>query len=434
MDARSIIELVKTKQSPTRDEFFWFAKGLANGAVSDAQAGAFAMAVRLCGLTDQARIDLALAMRDSGDRLHWDLPGPVLDKHSTGGVGDAVSLVLAPALAACGAFVPMISGRGLGHTGGTLDKLEAIPGLVTEQTGKAFRTIVAQTGCAIVAASADLAPADQRLYAIRDVTATVDSIDLITSSILAKKLAAGLQGLVLDVKFGSGAVLPDPAAARALAQTMVDVANGAGCASTAILSDMNQPVLNCIGNALEIRAVMACLRGSSDHPRMMELVEVLGAAVLEGTRLTAVNFGRDAIRDAIKSGAALARFGQMVTAMGGPADFVDHWDSHLPKAAVTLPLPAPRAGYLCAMNGTELGLAVVALGGGRHHQDDKIDMSVGLCDIAPLGAKLAKGDPLMTLHAADKTAAELAAKRIMAAITIGDMPPILPPLVVERIT
>jgi len=434
VDTRSIIELVKTKQNPTRDEFAWISKGLANGDVSDAQAGAFAMAVRLCGLTDQSRVDLTLAMRDSGDRLHWDLQGPILDKHSTGGIGDAVSLVLAPALAACGAFVPMISGRGLGHTGGTLDKLEAISGVDTNQSGEAFRSIVSDVGCAIVSASSDLAPADQRLYAVRDVTATVDSIDLITSSILAKKLAAGLDGLVLDVKFGSGAVLQEIQAARALAQTMVDTANLAGCKTTAILSDMNQPVLNCIGNAVEIRAVMECLSGSKNHPRMMELVEVLGGQLLEGAQLTAVNNGRQAIAKAISSGDALLRFSRMLIAMGGPVDFAENWDQILPSAPIVMPLVAEQSGYLVGLNGTELGFSVVELGGGRQLPEDVIDPSVGLSDLLPLGAKLNKGDALLKIHASNEADARTAAKRIMATISIADEPPADTAIVVERIS
>ncbi|MEP1253734.1 MAG: thymidine phosphorylase, partial [Alphaproteobacteria bacterium] len=256
MDARAIIAKLRRGTEPDRDELTWFAAGLADGSVSDAQAGAFAMGVCLRGLGEEGRVALTLAMRNSGDTLRWDLPGPVLDKHSTGGVGDCVSLVLAPALAACGAYVPMISGRGLGHTGGTLDKMEAIPGLRTGLDEARFRQVVDVAGCAIVSATADIAPADKRLYAVRDVTATVESLDLITASILSKKLAAGLQGLVLDVKVGSGAFMKTPDDARDLAEALVTTANMAGCPTSAIISDMNQPLAPSLGNALEVADVM----------------------------------------------------------------------------------------------------------------------------------------------------------------------------------
>lgn len=254
--AQSVIAKLRQRQTPNRDAMAWFAQGLADGTVSDAQAGAFAMAVCLNGLGDVGRVALTMAMRDSGDVLSWDLNGPVLDKHSTGGVGDCVSLVLAPALAACGAFVPMISGRGLGHTGGTLDKLEAIPGLSTQLSERRFRDTVTKAGCAIVGATADIAPADKRLYAVRDVTATVESMDLITASILSKKLAAGLDGLVLDVKTGSGAFMKDIGQARELAEALTKTANAAGCRTTAIISDMSQPLVPSLGNALEVAEIM----------------------------------------------------------------------------------------------------------------------------------------------------------------------------------
>ena len=262
MDARAIIARLRRKDTPTAAELAWFAAGLASGAVSDAQAGAFAMAVCLNGLGDAGRVALTIAMRDSGQVLTWDLPGPVLDKHSTGGVGDCVSLLLAPALAACGIYVPMISGRGLGHTGGTLDKLEAIPGVRTQVPEARLREIIASTGCAIVGASGQIAPADKRLYGIRDVTATVDSIDLITASILSKKLAAGLQGLVLDVKCGSGAFMKTDADAQALAQALVSTATGAGCPTAAFVTDMDQPLCPALGNAVEVAICMEVLSGN----------------------------------------------------------------------------------------------------------------------------------------------------------------------------
>ena len=238
-NARTILLKLREGTPLTEEEIIWFAKGLATGAVTDSQAGAFAMGVCLQGLGEQGRVHLTNAMRETGRVLRWDLDGPVVDKHSTGGVGDCVSLLLAPALAACGAFVPMISGRGLGHTGGTLDKLESIPGYNTRVSPEDLKDIVADIGCAIVGAGPDLAPADQRLYAVRDVTGTVASIDLITASILSKKLAAGLEALILDVKVGSGAFMETEADALALANALVATAHGAGCMTTALVTDMN---------------------------------------------------------------------------------------------------------------------------------------------------------------------------------------------------
>ncbi|HID67419.1 MAG TPA: thymidine phosphorylase, partial [Roseibacterium sp.] len=241
-DARTILTKLRQGEQLSKADVFWFAEGLATGVVSDAQAGAFAMAVCQQGLGEAGRVHLTNAMRETGHVMQWRLDGPVIDKHSTGGVGDCVSLLLAPALAACGAFVPMITGRGLGHTGGTLDKLEAIPGYNTDVSPDDLQDIVADIGCAIVGASAEIAPADKRLYAVRDVTGTVASIDLITASILSKKLAAGLEALVLDVKVGSGAFMGTDAEAMSLAQALVATAQGAGCMTTALVTDMSQPL------------------------------------------------------------------------------------------------------------------------------------------------------------------------------------------------
>jgi thymidine phosphorylase len=279
-DARSILARLRDGETLSEAELFWFAEGLATGAVTDAQAGAFAMAVCARGLGPRGRVQLTAAMRESGRVLRWDLDGPVLDKHSTGGVGDCVSLVLAPALAACGAFVPMISGRGLGHTGGTLDKLEAIPGYRTQIGIDELQEMVADIGCAIVGASGDIAPADKRLYAVRDVTGTVESIDLITASILSKKLAAGLEALVLDVKLGSGAFMATPTEALALAQALVDTAQGAGCMTTALITDMSQPLVPSAGNALEVIEVMEVLTSGDLTPPLAKLAQALGGEVL----------------------------------------------------------------------------------------------------------------------------------------------------------
>ncbi len=429
MDARSVIAKLRRGEPLANEELSWFAAGLADGTVGDAQAGAFAMAVCLQGLSEDGRVALTLAMRDSGDVLKWDLPGPVIDKHSTGGIGDCVSLVLAPALAALGAYVPMISGRGLGHTGGTLDKLEAIPGLTTEVDEDRLRHIVADCGAAIVSASARIAPADRRLYAVRDITSTVESIDLITASILSKKLAAGLQALVLDVKVGSGAFMQTMAEAEALAEALVATANGAGCATTALITDMNQPVAPAAGNALEVMEVMLALTEGDVESTLCDLTADLGGELL---RLAGMaedrREGAGMILDTLQTGAAAERFGRMVAALGGPADFVDRWRDRLPAAPVVRDVLADRRGFVTTIDGRALGEAVVRLGGGRLVAGQRIDPSVGLSDLAALGDEVAPGDRIARIHAANEDAADAASTAVAAAYAIGVEFPDLPPV------
>lgn len=418
-DASGVIDsVVRGTAGPA--EMAWFARALAEGTASDAQAGAFAMAVKLRGLSPDARSALTLGMRDSGDVLAWDLPGPVVDKHSTGGVGDCISLPLAPALAACGVFVPMISGRGLGHTGGTLDKLEAIPGYRVEQDEARLRSVLAQVGCAIVGATGRIAPADRRLYAIRDVTATVDSVDLITASILSKKLAAGLEALVLDVKLGSGAFLPDRDSARLLARTLVDTANHAGCRAHALITDMDRPLAGVAGNALELAEVMRLLTGAGENRDIHDLTLALGgqALLLAGVVADAAE-GAARIGDALASGAAAERFGQMVAALGGPADFVERWQGCLPAAPLRRDVFASAEGTLAAVDMRAVGLAVVALGGGRRREGEQIDPRVGFTGLAQPGDRVGPGQPLGQVHAADEASAEAAAAALRAACTIA---------------
>jgi len=416
MDARTVIAALRRGEEPSTEGLRWFARGLADGRVSDAQAGAFAMGICLRGLSEENRVALTLAMRDSGHVMGWDLDGPVLDKHSTGGIGDCVSLVLAPALAACGCYVPMISGRGLGHTGGTLDKLDAIPGYVVAPDEARFDRVVREAGCAIVSASAAIAPADRRLYAVRDVTATVESLDLITSSILAKKLAAGLEGLVLDVKVGSGAFMKTDAEARRLAEALVSTANAAGCPTTALVTDMNQPIAPALGNALEVDAAMGVLTGRDKGP-LYELTLALGAALLQGAGFDAPE---TRLREALESGAAAERMGRMVHGLGGPVEFVETWGRFLPEATVIREVPAPEAGHVAAIDGEALGLAVVRLGGGRTVETDMIDPAVGLSDVVRLGERVEKGAPLARVHAAREDQADAAARVVQAAITLGE--------------
>jgi thymidine phosphorylase len=432
MDARSIIAKIRKGQDPKPEELAWFTNGLATREVSDAQAGAFAMAVCLNGLSDEGRVALTVGMRDSGDVMKWDLPGPLLDKHSTGGVGDPVSLILAPALAACDVFVPMVSGRGLGHTGGTLDKLEAIPGLSTAQTTATFRKITGDIGCAIVSATNAIAPADKRLYAVRDVTATVESVDLICASILSKKLAAGLDGLVLDVKAGSGAFMKTPQEAAALARALASTANGAGTPTAAFITDMSQPLAPALGNAVEVAVCLEVLSGNrAAAPRLHDLTVALCARVLA---LAGHSEGeaQERVTAAISSGHAMVCFAAMVRAMGGPPDIADDWHTHLPKAPVVGDVPAPNAGTISAIDGEALGLAVVQMGGGRQVESDRIDPRVGITDMVALGTKVSRGDLIATIHAADQDSAEAAARAVLRAVTIGDHADI-EDLIIDRI-
>ncbi|MDA7964973.1 thymidine phosphorylase [Ruegeria sp.] len=434
MDARSIIAKLRRGDVPSREELIWFAQGLADGGVSDAQAGAFAMAVCMGGLGAQGRADLTIAMRDSGEVLTWDLDGPVIDKHSTGGVGDCVSLVLAPALAECGAYVPMISGRGLGHTGGTLDKLEAIPG-VTTQIGQARLTQILQdTGAAIVGATGQIAPADKRLYAVRDVTATVESLDLITASILSKKLAASPDALVLDVKVGSGAFMKTHDEAHKLAQALSETANAAGCRTSAVITDMNQPLALALGNALEVAEVMKVLTGGGVSPLAEIAAELGGTLLVDAGMCDTFEAGYSQIAEIIRDGRAAERFGRMMAAVGGPVHFTDNWARFLPEANVIREIPAPYDGYVAAIDGEALGLAVVALGGGRQVESDEIDPAVGLSNLLTLGTRVSKGEPLAVVHAAREEAASQAAATVLQAVTLSETPVDAPNLVHERIT
>nr|WP_259919555.1 thymidine phosphorylase [Jannaschia sp. M317] len=413
-----------------------FAEGLADGRVSDAQAGAFAMGICHAPLSPPARAALTRAMRDGGEVLEWDLPGPVIDKHSTGGVGDCVSLILAPALAACGAYVPMISGRGLGHTGGTLDKLAAIPGLRVEMQADELQDIVRRVGCAIVGATADIAPADRRLYAVRDVTGTVESLDLIVASILSKKLAEGLEALVLDVKTGSGAFMADPGAARALAAALVETGQANGVMTSAIVTDMSQPAATSAGNALEVIAAMEALTEPAMRrsQRLVALTKALGGEALAlGGLVADADDGAARIEVALTSGAAAEVFGRMIAAQGGPSDFLERWRDRLPAAPVVAELRADRPGVVARIDARALGETVVDLGGGRRREHDRIDPTVGISHLAQLGAVVTEGQPLARIHAADSDAAEDAAAQVAQAIEMAQGAVTPPTLIQETI-
>lgn len=413
-----------------------FVDGLVDGTWSDSQAAALAMAIVLRGMRPEEAVALTRAMTRSGEILSWNesgLQGPILDKHSTGGVGDKVSLILAPLVAACGGIVPMISGRGLGHTGGTLDKLEALPGYQTDPPREQLLACLRGSGCAIVGASERLAPADRRLYAIRDVTATVESIPLITASILSKKLAAGLQGLVMDVKVGNGAFTPTLDEARALARSLVDVATGAGLSTVALLTDMEQPLGRSAGNALEVREAIDVLTGRPCDARLREVSLALSAQLLlQGGLAQSLDDARRRVERALDSGAAAERWARMVAALGGPVDALG--DAGLPPAPVQLAVPAPATEWITAIDTRALGLAVVELGGGRQRPREPIDPRVGLSGLAGLGQWVPCGEPLATVHAATLQAAQQAAHAVLQAYSGAKQPPPARPLVLETVT
>ncbi len=405
-----------------------FIRGVAANEVSEGQIAAFTMATFLNGMTSVEAVALTVAMRDSGTVLNWkalNLPGPTVDKHSTGGVGDVVSLMLGPMVAACGGFVPMISGRGLGHTGGTLDKFDSIPGYQTSVSIEKFQQVVRDAGVAIIGQTAELAPADKRIYATRDVTATVESIPLITASILSKKLAAGLDALVMDVKFGSGAFMPTLEKSRQLAQSIVEVGNGAGVKTSALLTDMNEPLAPCAGNAIEVRCAIDYLTGKSRPSRLHEVTLALSAQLLVTAGLAKSEaIARQALTQCLDNGRAAERFAKMVTELGGPADLLENAGKHLRRAPIIKPVLASRAGFVAACDTRRVGLIVVALGGGRMRAADTIDFDVGLTDLVSLGTRVNAGDLLATVHARTEAAAGEAMQAFGNAITISDQAPV----------
>ncbi len=420
-----IPELIRTKRDGgalSAEEIEALVAGITDGSVTDAQVGALAMAVVWRGMNAAERVALTGAMMRSGDVLTWDLDRPVLDKHSTGGVGDKVSLLLAPIVAACGGAVPMISGRGLGHTGGTLDKLESIPGYNVAPDPERFRRVVADTGCAIIGQTARLAPADRRLYAIRDATGTVESLPLIVASILSKKLAAGLDALVMDVKAGSGAFLPSYAETRELAAAIVEVARGNGLPTSALLTDMNQVLGRTAGNAVEVlESVQALTDPKAADRRLLDVTLALCAELLVLGGLAAdLSAARAAADSALSSGAAAEVFGAMVAALGGPGNLLEAPDELLPQAPVVRAVDAEAAGVVTAIDVRAVGVAVVTLGGGRTRETDPVDHAVGLTEVAALGERVGPGErPLAVLHARDEASFESGAAALRAAITIG---------------
>ena len=431
-------EIIRRKRDGeilSTEEILFFSKGIGDGSISEGQIAAFAMAVYFKGMTLEERVTLTEGMRDSGEVLEWrGLDGPVIDKHSTGGVGDNVSLILGPLVAACGGYVPMISGRGLGHTGGTLDKLDSIPGYETMPSNPLFREVVQGCGVAIIGQTGDLAPADKRFYATRDITATVESLDLITASILSKKLAAGLDALVMDVKTGSGAFMKEYADARALAKSIVGVANGAGVKTSALVTDMNEPLAGSAGNALEVLDAVTFLRGEGDRSRLETVVMSLSAELLV---LGGLAENRDEakrnLKSALDTGKAAEAFGRMVTGLGGPSDFMERPMEYLPVAELQAEVATETGGWVSRIDTRELGVAVLELGGGRRRAEDGIDYSVGISGVVELGQHLEKGDALCRVHAKTEDDLARARKRISDAISLSTDQAAGQPVVYEKV-
>jgi thymidine phosphorylase len=429
-------DVIRTKRDGgvlSDDQIQFLVDGLADKSIPAEQVSALAMAVFLNSMTFEEAGKLTRKMATSGAVLDWDkedLGGPVVDKHSTGGVGDKVSFMLAPIAAACGCFVPMISGRGLGHTGGTTDKAESIPGYNPTPDFDLFRQTVKNVGCAIIGQTGELAPADRRFYSIRDVTATVESVPLITASILSKKIAAGLQGLVSDVKVGTGAFMESPERARELADSLIGTAAKAGLNSHALITDMNEVLGTTAGNAVEIRESVLYLRNEIREPRLDEVVMSLCAEMvliggLAGDRETA----RQQCEDALSSGKAAEIFAKMIGALGGPNDFVDNYDNYLVRAAVVRELHAD--GVVVSVDTRAVGNAIIELGGGRRAVGDVLDLSVGFTDVAPVGARLDKNRPLAVIHAASDEDADSAAGNLLRAFEFGDSAPAARPVIYE---
>lgn len=413
---QEIIRKKRDGQSLLDDEIAQFVQGVAQKNVSEEQVAAFCMAVLLKKMNRQERVALTLAMARSGTIMDWskeNLSGPVLDKHSTGGVGDKVSLMLAPIIAACGGYVPMIAGRGLGHTGGTIDKLDAIKGYRTQPDMSVFKKAIKDCGCAIIGATLDIAPADRVMYAVRDATATVESIDLITASILSKKLAAGLQGLVLDIKCGSGAFMRTQAEAQELAENLVQVANGAGLPTMGLLTDMNQILGRTAGNALEVIEAVDYLKNENVDPRLHEITTALAVEMLVlGKLAKTTGEAREKIERALASGKAAEHFAKMVSALGGPADLMERPNKYLASAPFVKDFVLK--GKIAAMDVFKIGIGIVEMGGGRKTPADTVDHAVGLSNAAGIG-----DEGRFTIHAKDETSWQRMAKTLEDSITLG---------------
>lgn len=432
---KDVIRRKRDGAALTEQEIEFLVRGLVDSTIPAEQVAALAMAVFFRSMSFEEAGTLTLAMADSGVRLRWDelrARGPVIDKHSTGGVGDKVSFLLAPIAAACGCFVPMISGRGLGHTGGTLDKLDSIPGYRSMPSVEQFRKVVSSVGCAIIGQTDDLAPADRRLYGIRDITATVESIPLITASILSKKIAAGLDALVMDVKTGSGAFMQTLEESRALARGIIGVAATTGLKVHAVISDMSQTLGSNVGNALEIAEAIAFLRGEAQEPRLAEVAFVLVSEMLVMAELAEDHAqARRQAEGAVRSGQAAERFARMVAELGGPRDLLIQAPRYLPRAALVEPIFPLVEGYVSKVDARSVGSLLVELGGGRQVAGQSLDLAVGLSDVAGIGTRVGKGRPLAMVHARSAEQVRRATEVLRAVVSLSEAPATPPPIVHE---
>lgn len=404
-------------------EISWFISSMCGKNLSEGQVAAFAMAVFFKGMNLKERMSLTKAMRDSGDVIKWDLPGVIVDKHSTGGVGDTVSLLLAPALAACGCFVPMISGRGLGHTGGTLDKFESIEGYNVYPSKLELKKVVKEVGCAIVGQTEELAPADKTLYSIRDVTGTIESLDLITASILSKKLSANLDSLVLDIKVGNGSFMKTLNEAKNLASSLVKVANGLGCRTTAILTDMSEPLCSNVGNALEVQSVVDFLLGDNREKRLSQVVNSLGGTILYNVGVVStLEEGEAKIQEVFRCGDAAEIFSKMIKRLGGPSDFLTHANKYLPRAPLVEDVFSGDRGYIASIDARSVGISLIELGGGRKRSSDNINYAVGFENFLKVGTYVDGIQPLARIHAQNKDIMEKTKVKIKNAFKIEQEP------------
>ena len=430
---QKIIRKKRDGHSLSDSEIQYYIEGIANGSVSESHIAAFCMAVIFKGMSVEETFSLTDQMVKSGDKLNWkDLDGPVVDKHSTGGVGDKVSLMLAPIVASCGIYNPMISGRGLGHTGGTLDKLESIPEYNTTPDNSLFHSVVKNVGCAIIGQTANLAPADKVIYGVRDVTATVESVPLITASILSKKVAAGLDGLIMDIKTGNGAFAENLDFARNVGNSIIQVAKQFGMKTSAMITDMNQPLGDTIGNALEIKEVIDYLTDVRQESRLHEVVLALAAEMLVVAGLVdSTDEGIQKAKDVLDNGHAAETFEKMVSELGGLNDILKNSDSHFKSASVVKPIPASQSGYVSEIDTRAVGLAVVELGGGRKKASDSIDHSVGFTHVLGLGEKVEAGQALGYVHAQNEDQANLSIQLVNDAYSISDSSFLQTPTIIE---
>lgn len=433
---QEIIRKIRSRGKLTDEEISFFIKGVSNGEIADVQAASFTMAVFLNGLSKDETLALTLAMRDSGEKLSWeDVEAPVVDKHSTGGVGDKVSLMLAPMLAACGVYVPMIAGRGLGHTGGTLDKLDSLAGYQTNVDMETFRNTVKKVGCAIIGQTADLAPADKKIYAIRDVCATVESIPLITASILSKKLAAGLQYLVMDIKCGNGAFMENMERASELAHAIANVANGAGTKTSALLTNMDSVLGTTVGNALEVKEALSYLKGGKADSRLDEITMALCAELLINCGLVKdKTAAEEKLRKVISSGKAYEKFEKMAAALGADINVLKDYEHKQPQARFIKPIYASKSGYVFAMDTRQIGIGVIMLGGGRTTPEQKINYTTGFTSFCQIGDKVDKKTPLCYVHAEDECLIKEVSALIQNAIEIREEKLEHQPAILRKIT